>query len=150
LRPLAGIVTASQTKKFQTVVSRSLLSGCENFAPVKREYALIGTKWILLELYGRPVIKSPKSKESPFILLGENYKASAYAGCNKLFAVYDLYDGFRIRFMRLASTRMACMDMKTEQILMEVLKSADTYSIKGNKMMLSKGKATILAKFVAE
>jgi len=150
LQTIVGIASTSQTRNFRTGDFTPLLSENENFAPVKREYPLVGTKWILLELYGRPVVINAKSKESPYLLLGEGYKASAYAGCNKLFAGYDLYNGSRIRFMRLASTRMACIDMKAEQIFMEVLKVADTYSIKGNKLMLSRGKATLLAKFVAQ
>ncbi len=150
LQTIVGIASTSQTRDFRTGDFTPLLNGKEKFAPVKREYPLVGTKWILLELYGRPVVISAKSKERPYLLLEEGYKASAFAGCNKLFTEYDLYDGSRIRFMRFASTRMACKDMKAEQIFMEVLKVADTYSIKGNKMMLSKGKGTLLGKFVAE
>ena len=118
--------------------------------PPAKEPPLVGTKWLLVELRGNAVVKNAKSKEFPFLLLANDLKASAYAGCNRLFAGYELFAGSRIRFKGFASTRMACADMKTEQILLEVLKVADTFSIKGKKMQLSKGKTPPLAKFVAE
>jgi len=145
-----GLAATSQSQYFWSACSGPLLAGNENSTPAKVESPLVGTKWILVELRGSAVVKSAKSKEFPFLLLGNDFKASAYAGCNRLFAGYELFNGSRIRFKGFASTRMACADMKTEQILLEVLKMADTYSIKGKKMQLSKGKTTPLAKFVAE
>jgi len=150
LQLIEGLAATSQTQNFPSVGSGTLLSGNENSTPSTSDSPMVGTKWILVELCGRAVVKNAKSKEFPFLLLANDFKASAYAGCNRLYAGYELFNGSRIRFTRFASTRMACIDMKTEQILMEVLKVADTYSIKGNRMMLSKGKASLLAKFVAE
>jgi len=143
-------VATSQTQNFPSVSSGTHRAGNENGTPPASESPLVGTKWILIELRGRAVVKNAKSKEFPFLLLANDYKASAYAGCNRLYAGYELFNGSRIRFTRFASTRMACIDMKTELVLLEVLKVADTYSIKGKKMQLSKGKSPLLAKFVAE
>ena len=150
LQLIVGLAATSQTQNLESAGSEPLLAVIENRMPPTSDSPLVGTKWILVELRGSAVVKSAKSKEFPFLLLGNDFKASAYAGCNRLFAGYELFNGSRIRFTRFASTRMACSDMKTEQILLEVLKMADTYSIKGKKMQLSKGKTVPLAKFVAE
>ena len=145
-----GLAATSQSQNFWSACSGPLLAGNKNSTPAKVESPLVGTKWILVELRGSAVVKSAKSKEFPFLLFAKDFKASAYAGCNRLYAWYELFNGSRIRFTRFASTRMACIDMKTELVLMEVLKVADTYLIKGKKMQLSKGKSTLLAKFAAE
>lgn len=150
LQLLGDVAATSQTQNFLSAGRGPLLARNENRTPPAAESPIVGTKWILVELRGNPVIKNAKSKEFPFLLLANDLKASAYAGCNKLYAGYELFSGSRIRFSRFASTRMACIDMKTELVLLEVLKVADTYSIKGKKMQLSKGKTAPLAKFVAE
>ncbi|MEK7719484.1 MAG: META domain-containing protein, partial [Bacteroidota bacterium] len=127
LQLLEGLAATSQTQNILSAGRGPLLARNENCTPPAAESPLVGTKWILVELRGRAVIKSAKSKEFPFLLLGNDFKASAYAGCNRLYAGYELFNGSRIRFTRFASTRMACIDMKTELVLLEVLKVADTY-----------------------
>jgi heat shock protein HslJ len=150
LQLFGGGAATSQTQNFQSAVSGQLLARIENSTPPTKEAPLVGIKWILVELRGNAVVKNVKTKEFPFLLLANDLKASAFAGCNRLFAGYELFPGSRIRFKGFASTRMACADMQTEQIFMEVLKLVDTFSIKGLKMQLSKGKTPPLAKFVAE
>jgi len=150
LELIDGLAATSQAQNLESAGNEPLLAVIENRMPPTLESPLVGTKWILVELRGSAVVKNAKSKEFPFLLFAKDFKASAYAGCNRLYAWYELFNGSRIRFTRFASTRMACIDMKTELVLMEVLKVADTYLIKGKKMQLSKGKSTLLAKFVAE
>lgn len=150
LQLVEGLAAISQAQNFRSEVNVPLLAGNEISMSPTKESPLVGTRWILVELRGNAVVKNAKSKEYPFLLLANDLKASAYAGCNRLFAGYELFGGSRIRFKGFASTRMACADMRTEQVLLEVLKVVDTYSIKGKKMELSKGKSTLLAKFVAE
>lgn len=108
---------------------------------------LVGIKWQLTELRGVAVIKKQTTKESAYLQLTEDGRFTAFAGCNRLLGGYDVKDGFRIHFKGMASTRMACPDMKTEQIFGEVLKMADNYSIKGRKMTLNKARMAPLAVF---
>ena len=114
-----------------------------------RSTSLVGRKWILVELHGQAVVKNAKYKEDPFLQLNNDDKASAYAGCNKLFANYELYSGYHIRFRGIASTRMACQDMKTEQVLIQVLQVVDSFTLKGGKMTLNK-EGIVLARFVSD
>ena len=110
---------------------------------------LIGTKWLLVELQGQAVVNNGESKELFCLQLSQDGKVSAYAGCNRMFGGYELKEGFRIHFTDMASTRMACPDMKTEQILGEALQTSDNYSLNGNKMTLNKAKMAPLAVFEA-
>jgi heat shock protein HslJ len=108
---------------------------------------LTGTKWKLIELHGIAVVKPAQSKEDSYLLLNKEGTLSAYTGCNNMTGSYTIRNGMHIKFSSLTSTRMACPDMKTEQILNQVLQAADGYSIKGKRLTLSKTGASPLAIF---
>ncbi len=116
----------------------------------KVEIPLVGTKWWLVEIHGQKVMKGSEKTEDPFIQLTKEFKFSAYAGCNRMFGSYELKEGWRIRFNGVASTMMACPDMKTEQALAEVLTTVDNYSLSGSRMTLNKARMAPLAVFEAE
>lgn len=129
------------------------LVGCKttsNKSIAVKEFPLVGTKWRLVELNGQAVVKDADSKEAPFLQLSKDLKVSAFAGCNRMTGGYELQDGLRIRFTGMVTTRMACPDMTTEQILGEVLGDADHYSLNGKRMMLNKTSMAPLAVFEAE
>ena len=121
-----------------------------NRPAVAKEMPLVGTKWLLVELRGKAIQKNTDGKEFPYILLNKDMKVSAFAGCNRMFGGYELQDGLRIRFTGMASTRMACLDMQTEQILGEVLGTVDNYSLTGDRLTLNKARMAPLAVFEAE
>src|SRR5512133_734061 len=98
LQLFGGLAATSQTKNFQSAGNGPLLTGIENSTVPAKESPLVGTKWILVELRGNAIVKSAKSKEFSFLLLRNDFKASAYAGCNRLFAGFELNNGSRIRF----------------------------------------------------
>lgn len=141
---LAGCKTTSrQVKSNQQTDS-------QNVTLEKSDLPLVGTKWLLVELRGQPVAKNKDSKEVFYLQLAEEGKVTAFAGCNRMFGGYELKEGLQIRFTAMASTRMACPDMTTEQVLGEVLAGADNYSINGQSMTLNKARMAPLAKFEAE
>lgn len=127
----------------------SVISASAQTKTKPKQLPLVGIKWQLTELRGVAVIKKQTNKESSFLQLSEEGRFSAFAGCNRLIGGYDVKDGFRIQFKGMASTRMACPDMKTEQIFGEVLKIVDNYSIKGNRLTLNKARMAPLAVFEA-
>ena len=54
-----------------------------------------------------------------------------FAGCNRLLGGYELEDN-RIRFIGLATTRMACADgMEAEKELLNALSDTGTWKIRG-------------------
>lgn len=141
---LAGCKTTSrQVKSNQQTDS-------QNVTLEKSDLPLVGTKWLLVELRGQSVAKNKDSKEVFYLQLAEDGKVTAFAGCNRMSGGYELKEGLQIRFTAMASTRMACPDMTTEQVLGEVLAGADNYSINGQSMTLNKARMAPLAKFEAE
>jgi heat shock protein HslJ len=116
----------------------------------KVEIQMVGTKWRVVELQGQKVTKGFEHTEDSFIQLSRELKFTAYAGCNRMFGNYELKEGSRIRFNGVASTMMACPDMKTEQTLAELLRFVDNYSLNGSRMTLNKARMAPLAVFEAE
>lgn len=141
---LTGCKTTFKQVDSSQQAGNSIASG-EN----SQEISLVGTKWLLVELRGQKVVNSADNKEVSFLQLTEDAKVNAYAGCNRMFGGYEMKEGLQIRFTTIASTRMACPDMKSEQVLGEVLATADNYSISGHTMTLNKGRMAPLARFEA-
>lgn len=111
---------------------------------------LIGPKWKLIELHGQAVVRNAQSKEDSYLRLTKEGTISAYTGCNNMTGSYQVHKGFGIKFSNIASSRMVCPDMKTEQILTQVLQAADNYTIKAKRLTLNKTGQKPLAVFVAE
>jgi heat shock protein HslJ len=132
-----GSSASGQNKKNQTANAPVTPTGVQ----------IAGTKWKLVELHGQVVVKAAQSKEDAYLLLNKEGTLSAYTGCNNMTGSYTIRNGMHIKFSNLTSTRMACPDMKTEQILNQVLQAADGYSIKGKRLTLTKTGTSPLAIF---
>jgi len=129
-----------------------LASACQNGphkASSANELSLVGTKWKLVELAGQVVVPKPGTNEFSFLQLSSDGKFSAFAGCNRFSGKYDQNEGTAIRFMTMASTRMACVDMKTEQIFREELKGVSSFTIKKTTLTLNSADEVKLARFEA-
>jgi heat shock protein HslJ len=111
---------------------------------------LAGTYWKITELKGQPVVKSDAKEKDYYLKLDpSNNRISAFAGCNQMMGSFTTQEGNRITFSQLASTMKACPNMKDEDVLKEILESADNYAISGNILSLNKARMAPLAKFVA-
>ena len=109
------------------------------------------TRWVLLELMGKPVTNPGKSGKEMFLQLDSAHKrASAYAGCNNFNGSYELMEGNRIHFGRVAATMMACPEMSLEDQLRQVLEMTDNYAILDGKLSLHKARMAPLARFQAK
>ncbi len=104
--------------------------------------------WKLIELRGQPVLNAPeKSREEHFILKTLNNKIIGYGGCNSFTGSYELLSGNRIRFSKLASTMMACVNSNYEQEFLRMFESVDSYGLKGDTLSLSKARMAPSARF---
>ncbi|TAD84512.1 MAG: META domain-containing protein [Bacteroidetes bacterium] len=120
-------------------------------AAPKLNLPLAGTYWRLTELMGKPVSVTKGAKKQLAITLGaDGGRAFGFSGCNMFNGSYTIGEGSSIVFSRTAATMMACADMETERRFLEVLNTADAYSIVGNTLVLSKARVAPLAKFVAD
>lgn len=107
--------------------------------------------WKLVEINGQPVSAEGMNRE-PFIILkdDETKSVSGNGGCNGFFGSYELNDQTsRIKFSKMGSTMMACLNMEVESAFHKVLQEVDNYSISadGTKLSLNKARMAPLARF---
>ena len=112
--------------------------------------ALVGTHWVLTELAGRAIVKTPTGREPHLVLLEEEHRAVATGGCNQMSGTYQVGDGDAITFSQLVATQLACSDcMDRDRALAEALEATATYHIEGDRLRLSDASGTVRAKFTA-
>lgn len=111
---------------------------------------LVETYWKLTELMGKPIpAPATGEKEVHITLKKQDNGLQGFAGCNNLTGTYELKEGNRIVFSKVATTLMACPDMNLEDEFKKALGSADNYSIKGDTLSLNKARMAPLARFQA-
>lgn len=108
---------------------------------------ILGTRWRLVELSGKPVTDDERY---PFIHLhAKEERLSGFGGCNSITGAYELKPGLRLRFTNMASTMMACPDMDMEQEFFNVLAMTDNFACDGKTLSLHKARMAPLARFEA-
>jgi len=128
-----------------------LVPACQTSRKATAGRHIEDTRWVLLELMGKPVTNPGKSGKEMFLQLDSGSKrASAYAGCNNFNGSYELLEGNRIHFGRIAATMMACPDMSVEDQLRQVLEMTDNYAILDGRLSLHKARMAPLARFQAK
>lgn len=110
---------------------------------------LTGTKWILSELEGKKVDQNTAQKREIYLSLNaENNTLNGFFGCNVANGSFSLEEGNRIRFSRIATTRMACPDAVINEFeVIEALNLVDNYTLNGNTLTLNVGRRAPLAIF---
>lgn len=115
---------------------------------LKKEDIVIAEKyWKLVELNGQPVTTNDGNREAFLILKTDNNRVHGNGGCNTFNGGYELMDGNRITFSKMATTLMACIDMQTEQQFMKVLETVDNYNLTETTLVLNKARMAPLARF---
>jgi copper homeostasis protein (lipoprotein) len=106
--------------------------------------------WKLVELNGTPIsMASDTQREAHMILKGQDQRVNGHSSCNSFGGTYELMNGNRIRFSKIAATKMACTDMTTESEFFKVFELADNYTLNGDTLFLNKARMAPLAKFHA-
>ncbi len=104
-------------------------------------------KWMLFELRGKPV-EIPEGSQNGHIQFDmETGRFSGNNTCNNYFGQYELLEGNRIKFGAAGTTLMACPDMETQNLFMEVLQTTDNYTVLDNVLSLNKARMAPLARF---
>ena len=117
--------------------------------PESTNASLLGTRWKLVELMGKPVQES-EWKQAGFLLLQANGGFSASAGCNSLMGSYTLKEPFGISFLpNMASTLMACPNQEKEDQFKKMLMEVNAYQLAGQQLSFSKNKMAPFARFEA-
>ncbi len=116
--------------------------------PSKGKYALAETKWKLVELNGKAV-KSSTSKDYFINLDSKSGKFEAFAGCNGIMGTFVMKASTKLMFSKMASTKMACANSKTEMEFIKALEKVDNYMIEGTMLHFHSGNSNAVAKFEA-
>lgn len=109
--------------------------------------AITDVRWRLVELMGKPVDSTVNNRELFLLLNAEAQRVNANGGCNNIMGTYELMEGNRIRFSRMASTQMACPDMEIEDQFLKVLETVDNYAISEGQLSLNRARMAPLARF---
>lgn len=116
----------------------------------RNQKSVLGTKWQLVELNGKPVTNKDAKTKPYFIQLNKDNRFAAFAGCNSMMGQYELnQETMRIKFSKVAATLMACQDMEVEQAFAKVIETVDNYSLSGKSLSLNKARMAPLARFEA-
>lgn len=106
----------------------------------------IYNKWEINQLDGKTV-----ASESPvFIELTSDNKVSGSVGCNRVTGSFIVENESQISFSQLATTRMMCapQQMEIERQLLEMLNTADNFTLNEGILSLNVGRRAPLATFV--
>jgi len=109
---------------------------------------LVGTRWALMRLGGKPVTISEGGREAYLALNSVENRVVGHAGCNRIASTYRL-DGAQLRFGEVIATRMFCDDMPTETALLEAMKLTAGWRISGSQLQLLDANRQPLASFEA-
>lgn len=115
---------------------------------IAEENTITDKTWKLIELNGNTITQNENQKAPYFILNSETEAISGYSGCNSFNGGYTITRGNQIKFSKMISTMMACMDVPYEQEFLNVFETVDNYFLSGNTLSINKGKMAPLAKFI--
>lgn len=110
---------------------------------------LRGTRWMLIELNGKPVVSMNPKNPAYLMLATDQKRYSGSSGCNQITGTFQL-NGDSLELLGGAMTLMACPDpiMKQEKEFSQTLTDTGSYQIEGNTLELLARKK-VVAKFQA-
>ena len=111
--------------------------------------AMRGTKWMLIELNGKPVASMNPKNPAYLMLATDQKRYSGSSGCNSITGTFQL-NGDSLELLGGAMTLIACPDpiMKQEKEFSQALTDTGSFRIEGNTLELLARKK-VVAKFQA-
>ncbi|TXK73565.1 META domain-containing protein [Mesonia sp. HuA40] len=105
------------------------------------------TTWQLIGLSGEE-IKAGDSQKPIQFTLDVNNRVYGFTGCNNFNGNFSLDDNYALSFSPLATTRMACPDVKVnEQEVLNIFNQTKFYTLEGDNLFLKNSQDNLLAKF---
>lgn len=129
-----------------TLAAAAMIASCAPQMPTGNSTSnSIQKSWELVSLDGQDV----NSSTPVYLDFGNNNKITGKTGCNTVNGTFTVTNGTQVRFSQLASTRMMCApsDMNIENQVLDVLKTADNFTVNDGKLMLNVGRRAPLAVF---
>lgn len=110
---------------------------------------LRGTYWKLVRLGDRAVVAADAQREAYLVFDTEELRVAGSGSCNRVNGGFEV-DGAKLRFGRMAATRMACPEgMEQEQRFLEALEGVGSHRIAGSHLELLDAKGNVVARFEA-
>ncbi|MET6997451.1 META domain-containing protein [Chitinophaga defluvii] len=106
-------------------------------------------EWNLVELEGQAVDTSTTAHVPTILFTQDGHRVSGHAGCNRMMGSFTFSGSNQIKLGPMASTKMACPDMKMEDAYLKALDKVDNYSFENGNLLLNNEK-TPVAKFAAK
>jgi copper homeostasis protein (lipoprotein) len=107
---------------------------------------LENNRWVPLEIGGVELHAVAEDQREPWIVLEpKTMKVTGSGGCNRISGGYTADDG-TLRFGPLITTRMACVDMKTETAFLRALEATRRYRVRGREAELYDGRGVVVAR----
>jgi putative lipoprotein len=112
----------------------------------KPDASLTETYWKLAQLGGQPAAHGAGGRELHLVLTASGDRVRGFSGCNTFTGAFERRDG-QLRFGRLASTGMACLDgMELERRFLDALAGTVRYTLSGDRLTLfDTGERPVLA-----
>jgi len=106
-------------------------------------------EWSLVELEGKAVDAATTANVPTIMFTQDGHRVSGHAGCNRMMGGFTFTGSNEIKLGPMASTKMACPDMKMEDDYLKALDKVTSYSFENGNLLLNNDK-TPVAKFVAK
>lgn len=106
-------------------------------------------EWNLVELEGQAVDAATTAHVPTIMFTQDGHRVSGHAGCNRMMGSFTFSGLNEIKLGPMASTKMACADMKMEDAYLKALDKVTHYSFENGNLLLNADK-TLIAKFVAK
>ena len=114
----------------------------------KEESNVLNGKWLLTHLKGKNIVGS---SNLPYIHFEtSDQSVSGYDGCNQYFGGIKYVSDNQLRFSRLASTKMWCIDMSLAHVFLNTLEKVFFYRHDKDSLFLLDERETILLQFKRE
>lgn len=110
-----------------------------------KDFAFTDTKWKLITLFGKEI----KDSDAFILFATEENRFFGNNSCNSFNGSFEVKNESQLKLSDAATTMMACGDNTIERQFMEVLNTADNFSLGGNTMTLNKARMAPLAIFQA-
>ena len=118
---------------FVCLMSAGVLAACKTRKVVEATVSDLDGEWVVVEMNGRPLAAGENQPVMRLDILRRGL--SGNAGCNRLMGQIEYDSDHRniIRFLQVATTRMACPDMSVERAFLEALDKVARFEAVGEE-----------------
>lgn len=112
------------------------LTSCKTSGSATGAGALIDGEWVVTEIDGQAVSLTEDGKEAYIGFDTKEKRVNGFAGCNRMFGGIDIDTKKKtVSFANMASTKMMCPDMKTEDSLLSAMGQVSNYNVDATGVM---------------